>query len=644
MKQKKLNRLLMLTLALLTMCVTQVWGEQYSFTIVPSDFNTTSYAANNNSKTSTATSTTNPQKTMDVSWTSNQVMQSQNVIQFQKNAGYIYNTTPLGTINSVTVNSSAGSYSKFFGSSSYPTSGTTVGNKYFTVKVSNTETGKVTSIVVTFTVEDAAPALATPTGLTVGSITATTATLSWNSVANAGSYKVEYKVNGASSWTAVEPNPTTTSCTLSGLTPSTTYAWQVTALPSSSSYSSSAAASGTNFTTAAPAQHTVYWSINGNTDLHNDFAEGAAITFPAEKPDDINGKKFRGWTASPIAGTQAEAPTYVTEATMGGSDITYYAVFATESGQGGETTHTLTVSDLSSWSGYQEGTKSDDQGATWSYYASCSNSAGTIYLGLNSNANNYNVGSPEFSSEVKSITVNVKNNSGSASRTIYICSNNETAQPSSGDIAEEEVAKSFDGQKTISISTPGVTQFYIYTSAALAFTSFSATISSASYSDYCTTVGAVYTVSAVANDGELGGVSVTGKVITATPNECVGYEATAYTVTSGTATVAQEGNTFTVTPTSDCTVQINFVATAEDTYIDDVQDWTASVRYCGSYSAPSITDKTQATSGTCEEVHYHFVGWTTSEYRNRPDGHITTAGMDMTGNGTTYYAVWAKEE
>ena len=68
-----------------------------------------------------------------------------------------------------------------------------------------------------------------------------------------------------------------------------------------------------------------------------------------------------------------------------------------------------------------------------------------------------------------------------------------------------------------------------------------------------------YIVTADSNNDSYGSVSVTGNVITATPAE--GYrvsESNPYTVTSGEAAVAQSGNTFTVTTTADCTVQINF--------------------------------------------------------------------------------------
>lgn len=48
--------------------------------------------------------------------------------------------------------------------------------------------------------------LATPTGVTAGSITNDSATISWNAVTNASSYKLEYKTSSASEWTEVTVN------------------------------------------------------------------------------------------------------------------------------------------------------------------------------------------------------------------------------------------------------------------------------------------------------------------------------------------------------------------------------------------------------------------------------------------------------
>ena len=134
--------------AIATATVTYSAPKTYTFTIQTSDFNTTSYAANNNEKHTTATASDT--STIEVYWTSNQVMLSSSVMQWQKNNGYIYNSTNLGTINSVTINSSAGSFTTNYGDTVQPTSSTTPGGHFFKVSVGNA-TGKTTSIVVSFT-------------------------------------------------------------------------------------------------------------------------------------------------------------------------------------------------------------------------------------------------------------------------------------------------------------------------------------------------------------------------------------------------------------------------------------------------------------------------------------------------------------
>lgn len=88
------------------------------------------------------------------------------------------------------------------------------------------------------------------------------------------------------------------------------------------------------YTYQAPS-HTAHFSINGTIDNTKDctVAEGEAITFPTSLAD-INGKKFVGWVTSTIDGTTKTAPTFVTSANMGTSDVTYYAVYATQTGSG----------------------------------------------------------------------------------------------------------------------------------------------------------------------------------------------------------------------------------------------------------------------------------------------------------------------
>ena len=77
-------------------------------------------------------------------------------------------------------------------------------------------------------------------------------------------------------------------------------------------------------------KHNVTFSINGIAGEPVEVEQGDAIEFPAD-PDAIEGKTFVGWTAEAIDGTTDTAPTFVTSATMGTTDVIYYAVFATGS-------------------------------------------------------------------------------------------------------------------------------------------------------------------------------------------------------------------------------------------------------------------------------------------------------------------------
>lgn len=124
-------------------------GEEktYTFEITTGDFNSTSYVANNIEHTSTAKAADG--STMEVKWTSYQVMYQNSVIQWQKNKGNIYNTTNLGTIKSVELEDvTGGTFTKNIGSELQPTSEGTGG--YFNISV-GAATGKLLKVVVTFT-------------------------------------------------------------------------------------------------------------------------------------------------------------------------------------------------------------------------------------------------------------------------------------------------------------------------------------------------------------------------------------------------------------------------------------------------------------------------------------------------------------
>ena len=157
MKQKTIIQSLFLLVALLVGNVGNAWGAEvtYKLTIDASSFNTTSYAANNNEKTTNAVCTTDAKKTYEVKWTSNQVMKSGDNMQWQKNNGYIYNSTDLGTITSVTVTKTAGTFTTYYGTSAQPSSGTAGSGKgYFKTSVGGA-TGTTSKVEITFVINEA---------------------------------------------------------------------------------------------------------------------------------------------------------------------------------------------------------------------------------------------------------------------------------------------------------------------------------------------------------------------------------------------------------------------------------------------------------------------------------------------------------
>jgi Pregnancy-associated plasma protein-A/Secretion system C-terminal sorting domain/Bacterial pre-peptidase C-terminal domain/Fibronectin type III domain len=110
----------------------------------------------------------------------------------------------------------------------------------------------------------------TPAGLSAGSITTTSATVSWSAATGAVSYNLQYKLASASTWTTV--NTASTSSALSGLASGTAYNAQVQTVCSTGS---SAYSSAITFTTTA---------VGGCSDAlepNNSTAAPASIALPA---------------------------------------------------------------------------------------------------------------------------------------------------------------------------------------------------------------------------------------------------------------------------------------------------------------------------------------------------------------------------
>ena len=155
--------------------------------------------------------------------------------------------------------------------------------------------------------------------------------------------------------------------------------------------------------------------------------------------------------------------------------------------------------------------------------------------------------------------------------------------------------------------------------------------------DYTTPSGSAsapaYNITASSNNTNYGTVSVSGKTITATPK--AGYQVSGYTVVSGSATVTQSGNTFTVAASSDCSIRINF--TQRTAYTATFMENGTTTGAASSYDTvtlPSAT--TEATDG------YTFGGWvaqTVEETDQKPAIYAAGASYTITSD-TTFHAVY----
>lgn len=91
--------------------------------------------------------------------------------------------------------------------------------------------------------------------------------------------------------------------------------------------------------------------------------------------------------------------------------------------------------------------------------------------------------------------------------------------------------------------------------------------------------------------------------------------------------------------------EISVTDGARDTFKDNVQETADQYGECN-YTIPSCGDKTKDTG--CDGEHYKFIGWSSERIQTgtqptEPAG-LLKAGETHDADGTTYYAVWAKED
>ena len=151
-----------------------------------------------------------------------------------------------------------------------------------------------------------------------------------------------------------------------------------------------------------------------------------------------------------------------------------------------------------------------------------------------------------------------------------------------------------------------------------------------------------YTITAQSNNNTYGTVSLEGNVITGNPQSGYRYATPAYTVSSGSATVVQDNNEFTVTPTSNCTVTINFEAIPTHTAHFSVNGVIDNNNDCTVAEGAAITFPSNPAAINGKS----FVGWYTSVYAHESTApsFVNTSTTKMGNSDVTYYAVFADVE
>lgn len=184
--------------------------------------------------------------------------------------------------------------------------------------------------------------LTTPTNLQVANITATSATLSWTGDENASSYVV-FITDGTKE--IYKTDITTTSITITELSPETNYIWDVKAIGDGIDYADSEPSSqdeeGAEFTTLENIMtyYTITFVVNSQEYVkqENKYSHGDVLEFPEQPSADeyaCNGYNFEGWTANEMTKEDTTEPTIISSSTIVTTDITYYAVWKKENEEG----------------------------------------------------------------------------------------------------------------------------------------------------------------------------------------------------------------------------------------------------------------------------------------------------------------------
>lgn len=410
-----------------------------------------------------------------------------------------------------------------------------------------------------------------------------------------------------------------------------------------------------NYTTksSTPAVvRTVAWKVNNETytagNPTTQVNDGEAVTtLPTAPTIDCGGKTFVGWTATANYTHATTAPgdlfsTAASAPVVSGGDVTYHAVFAEVSG-GGTSNETLSC---------PAGTISDN---TMTF-----NSTNFTFVHAKGSASSFASYSPWRLYVDNTLTI-----SGSYTITkIEMVTNSTNYGAWNSTAGTVTLATSSGGtSKVEGINAKSVT--FTFTTQAR-WSSITVYYDGTSYSNYTTTCAAcTKKITITKGTPSNGSFTLTGagsnicadEPVTVTLSNITAnehYHATAVTTSAasggGTPSAISSGSATVSGITASTTINVTFAADTKYTieFQDNIQsEEVASKEVYGgaTFTFPVLTDKTATTEGTCEEVHYHFMGWVISTHTGEIEaGDIKTGTSDAVSAKATYKAVWAAEQ
>lgn len=385
----------------------------------------------------------------------------------------------------------------------------------------------------------------------------------------------------------------------------------------------------------------VTWMANGEEFVKNTATSGL-IVIPAGKPDACaNGKIFVGWTETADYEHESDAPTYIKGGEVIEEAKTFYAVYATQEGEGTPVSTTTYTFNSKSWGDSQNAWNSDkDVNQYVSDKQGVQVTSGLSGAGATTKEALSNVSKvvvkycTNASSGAGSITVKV----GTASKVLEITKTSGTT------LRDLEFAFDNASGKVSFEVTCTTNSIYINS---VAITSGGGV----NYSDYTTTCGAPapkYAINITA--AQNGSFATTpaneaaeGKTVTIKATPATHYHLASVTVkdaSDATVAVSGEGNTRTfVMPAKAVTISGTFEQDDKVTirFINNGEP-ISSADYFPGESAVAPADPTPA----CDK--YTFEGWATAAVAEETETKPTLFNSFVVSTAQDYYAIYSRTE